>query len=97
MPRNGYGDFGVFSLIDHSIIYKTNQGSELRTYMACRYNYIDYLEGSENTKQILEERLDNRHCHTCNGTDSIRVLPGVDECTSCESMKGFIANTDPID
>ena len=82
-PRNGDKDFAVFDIIDHSIIYKTNLGSELRTYMSCKYNYIDYLEGEENTNEILRERLDNRHCHTCNGTDSIRVQQNADECTSC--------------
>ena len=45
----------------------------------------------------LSTRLDNRDCHTCNGTDSIRVLPDSDDCVSCSSLKGYIANTDPID
>ena len=97
MPRESNDDFAMFNVIGHSIIYKGNESQGLRTFMQCKFNYIEVQEGEENTNDDIPKRLDNRHCYRCNDTDLIGISKDADKCISCSDLGEYVANADPFE
>ena len=80
-------DYAVFDIYGDNIIYKSNFGNELRTFMSCQFNYFLEFEDDYHA-------LGNRHCYQCNGTTPV-YAETAGYCKSCASFEGYVTYENP--
>ena len=79
-------DFLVYQMIGDNVIYKAGSGTDLRTFLACPYNYRYFTEEKEE-----DQKLDNRNCTKCpESRQPFSYGFDDDKCLPCKNLVGFI-------
>lgn len=83
-------DFANYQMIGDNVIYKAGSGTDLRTFLACPYNYRYFTEEKEE-----DQKLDNRNCTKCpESRQPFSYGFDDDKCLPCRNLVGFIENAE---
>lgn len=82
----------TFDNYHDDFIYKLQSGTDLRTFLSCPYNYIYNTEDEDSNDG--GPLLGNRNCTRCLNRVPFSYGFNKEECVTCTSLVGFVANAD---